>query len=198
MINLFIQLHNQLENLGDRKIAFVLEGRDASGKGGFIKSLIKEDVPFTLKHQGKPTKTRNKSWLSDYAKQMPKKGELVIYDRSWHTRSWVQPALGFCTRKQYLNHISRVKEWEREQEAKGVEIIKNWISITKEEQSYYLKRRKEFKPYKWSETDQKGLELFEKITHYKQRMFLKCPNWNIVRRKNSKDELFRILLKATS
>ena len=121
MINLFIQLHEQLENLGDRKIAFVLEGRDASGKGGFIKSLIKEDVPFTLKHQGKPTKTRNKSWLSDYAKQMPKKGELVIYDRSWHTRSWVQPALGFCTRKQYLNHISRVKEWEREQEAKAKE-----------------------------------------------------------------------------
>ena len=198
MLNLFIQLHEQLANLGNRKIAFVLEGRDASGKGGFIKHLIKEDVPFTLKHQGKPTKTRNKSWLSDYAKQMPKKGELIIYDRSWHTRSWVQPALGFCTKRQYLNHIRMVKDWELEQEAKGVEIIKNWISITKEEQSYYLKRRKEFKPYKWSETDQKGLELFDKITHYKNRMFLKCPNWNIVRRQNSKDELFRILLKATS
>ena len=78
MINLFIQLHEQLGNLGDRKIAFVLEGRDASGKGGFIKSLIKEDVPFTLKHQGKPTKTRNKSWLSDYAKQMPKKANSLF------------------------------------------------------------------------------------------------------------------------
>ena len=111
MINLFIQLHEQLANLGNRKIAFVLEGRDASGKGGFIKHLIKEDVPFTLKHQGKPTKTRNKSWLSDYAKQMPKKGELIIYDRSWHTRSWVQPALGFCTKRQYLNHIRMVKDW---------------------------------------------------------------------------------------
>ena len=73
MINLFIQLHEQLANLGNRKIAFVLEGRDASGKGGFIKHLLQEDVPFTLRHQGKPTKTRNKSWLSDYAKQMPKK-----------------------------------------------------------------------------------------------------------------------------
>ena len=133
MFKHFIQLHNQLENLGDRKIAFILEGRDASGKGGFIKHLIKEDVPFTLKHQGKPTKTRDKGWLSDYAKQMPKKGELVIYDRSWHTRSWVQPALGFCTRKQYLNHISRVKDWELEQEARGLEIIKNWKAIYKSE-----------------------------------------------------------------
>ena len=34
-------LHGQLKNLGDRKIAFVLEGRDASGKGGFVKFLMK-------------------------------------------------------------------------------------------------------------------------------------------------------------
>ena len=47
MFDLFIKLHEQLANLGDRKIAFVLEGRDASGKGGFVKHLLKEDVPFT-------------------------------------------------------------------------------------------------------------------------------------------------------
>ena len=49
MINLFIQLHEQLANLGVG--AFVLEGRDASGKE-FIKHLLQEDVPFTLRHQG--------------------------------------------------------------------------------------------------------------------------------------------------
>ena len=196
-MNLFIELYEQLQNLGDRKIAFVLEGRDASGKGGFIKYLIKADIPFTLKHQGKPTKTRNKSWLSDYAKQMPKKGELIIFDRSWHTRSWVQPSLGFCTRKQYENHISRVKDWELEQESKGVEIVKNWISITKEEQIYLLERRKHYKPYKWSETDQRGLELFDRITNYKKRMFLKCPNWNVIKRHDSREQLFKILLEAT-
>ena len=197
MFDLFIKLHEQLANLGDRKIAFVLEGRDASGKGGFVKHLLKEDVPFTLRHQGLPTKTRSKHWLSDYTKVMPKKGELVIYDRSWHTRSWCQSALGFCTKKQYKNHMARVKDWELRQEAKGVEIIKNWISITREEQQFLLERRKQFKPYKWSETDQKGFELFDRITHYKERMFLECQTWNVVDRKNSKDELFRILLKAT-
>ena len=40
MFDLFIKLHEQLANLGDRKIAFVLEGRDASGKGGFVKHLL--------------------------------------------------------------------------------------------------------------------------------------------------------------
>ena len=38
-----------------------------------------------------------KKWLSDYEKIMPKKNELVIYDRSWHTRSWVHPVYNYCT-----------------------------------------------------------------------------------------------------
>ena len=48
-------LHDYIKQLDGRKIAFVLEGRDASGKGGFVKYLMKYDVPFTLRHAGKPT-----------------------------------------------------------------------------------------------------------------------------------------------
>ena len=188
MFDLFIKLHEQLANLGDRKIAFVLEGRDASGKGGFVKHLLKEDVPFTLRHQGLPTKTRSKHWLSDYTKVMPKKGELVIYDRSWHTRSWVQPALNFCTERQYKYHIKNVKAWELKHEAKGVEIVKNWISIDKDTQATLIARRKEFKPYKWSETDEKSVKMFEKITEYKELMFEACPTWNVVTKENSKEK----------
>ena len=180
-------------NIGNRKIAFVLEGRDASGKGGFLKFLIAKKIPHLVYHQGMPTKTRSKHWLSDYEKTMPKKGQLIIFDRSWHTRSWVQPALGYCTKRQYENHIARVKDWEIKQENKGVEIVKNWISISKSEQERLIKRRKEFKPYKWSETDELGVTHFDRITHFKERMFLECPKWNIVEKANSNKGLFEIL-----
>ena len=180
-------------NIGNRKIAFVLEGRDASGKGGFLKFLIANVIPHLVRHQGMPTKTRNKSWLSDYERVMPKKGQLIIYDRSWHTRSWVQPALGYCTKRQYENHIKRVKAWEIKQENKGIEIVKNWISISKSEQERLIKRRKEFKPYKWSETDELGVTHFDRITHFKERMFLECPKWNIVDKAHANEELLAIL-----
>ena len=193
----FIELHNNLKNLGDRKIALVLEGRDASGKGGYVKFLLNEDVPFTLRHQGMPTPTRTKRWLSDYDRIMPKKSELVIYDRSWHTRSWVQPALNFCTERQYKYHIKNVKAWELKHEAKGVEIVKNWISIDKDTQATLIARRKEFKPYKWSETDEKSVKMFEKITEYKELMFEACPTWNVVTKENSKEKLLDLLIKAT-
>jgi polyphosphate kinase 2 (PPK2 family) len=57
-------LKQNIQNLGNRKIAFVLEGRDASGKGGFVKLLIKHNIDFIYRHQGMPTKTRMKKWLS--------------------------------------------------------------------------------------------------------------------------------------
>ena len=184
-------------NLGDRKIAFVLEGRDASGKGGFLKFLYANEIPHLVYHQGMPTKTRSKHWLSDYERTLPKKGQLIIFDRSWHTRSWVQPALGFCTERQYKNHIAKVKAWEIKHENNGVEIVKNWISIDKDTQAKLIARRKEFKPYKWSETDQKGVEMFETITNYKELMFEACPTWNVVTKENSKEKLLELLIKAT-
>lgn len=196
MEKLILQLRKKLANLNDKKIAFVLEGRDASGKGGFVKLLINYDIPFIYRHQGMPTKTRMKKWLSDYEKIMPRKNELVIYDRSWHTRSWVHPVYNYCTARQYINHIRKVKDWETKQEKKGITIIKNWISLDKDRQEQILKLRKINKPYKYSKTDALATKYFNEITDAKEKMFLACPNWNVVEKDNSKEELLKILLKA--
>jgi polyphosphate kinase 2 (PPK2 family) len=191
------QLHKNLAKIANKKIAFVLEGRDASGKGGFVKLLINYDVPFIYRHQGMPTQTRMKKWLSDYEKIMPKKGELVIYDRSWHTRSWVHPVYNYCTARQYLNHIHRVKKWELAQEKKGIIIIKNWISLDRNRQEEILELRKINKPYKYSKTDALATKYFNDITDAKEKMFLACPSWNVIEKDKSKIELLKILIKAT-
>lgn len=192
-------LKQNIQNLGNRKIAFVLEGRDASGKGGFVKLLIKHNIDFIYRHQGMPTKTRMKKWLSDYERIMPKKGEVVIYDRSWHTRSWVQPVFGYCTKQQYINHMRKVAKWESKMlTEKNVEIYKNWISISKARQTEVLERRKIFKPYKYSPSDALAIDYFDAITDAKEKMFLACPTWNIVEKDTSKAELLEALILATS
>ena len=191
-------LKQNIQNLGNRKIAFVLEGRDASGKGGFVKLLIKNNINFVYRHQGMPTKTRMKKWLSDYERIMPKKGEIVIYDRSWHTRSWVQPVYGYCTKQQYINHIRKVALWEEKMlTEKNVEIYKNWISISKERQTIVLENRKINKPYKYSPSDALAIDYFDAITEAKEKMFLACPNWNVVQKDTGKIELLEALIRAT-
>ena len=192
-------LKKNIQNLGDRKIAFVLEGRDASGKGGFVKLLIKHNINFIYRHQGMPTQTRMKKWLSDYERIMPKKGEIVIYDRSWHTRSWVQPVYGYCTERQYINHMRKVAKWENKMlTEKNVEIYKNWISISKERQAQVLENRKINKPYKYSPSDALAIDYFDAITEAKERMFRDCPTWNIVEKDTSKAELLEALIRNTS
>tara|TARA_B100000902_G_C27127337_1_gene821802 strand:- start:237 stop:827 length:591 start_codon:yes stop_codon:yes gene_type:complete len=192
-------LKKNIQNLGERKIAFVLEGRDASGKGGFVKLLIKHNINFIYRHQGMPTQTRMKKWLSDYERIMPKKGEVVIYDRSWHTRSWVQPVYGYCTERQYINHMRKVAKWENKMlTEKNVEIYKNWISISKERQAQVLENRKINKPYKYSPSDALALDYYEAITEAKERMFRDCPTWNIVQKDTSKAELLEALIRNTS
>ena len=188
-------LHSQLKNLGDRKIAFVLEGRDCAGKGGFVKFLMRYDVPFTLRCATMPSQSEMKNWLSTWKTRLPKNnGELVVFDRSWHTRSWVQPTMNYCTKRQYINHITNVQDWEEDQDC---EIFKNWISISKEEEKKVLEMRKNFKQWKFSRNDELAIKHFNKITWYKNLMFAKSPTWKITKKRNSKIELLDHLIEAT-
>ena len=186
-------LHDYIKQLDGRKIAFVLEGRDASGKGGFVKYLMKYDVPFTLRHAGKPTTSEMKNWLSTWQKRLPKENEIVVFDRSWHTRSWVHPTFEYCTKRQYKNHIVNVQDWE---ESQDVEIFKNWISISKPHEKAVLDMRKRFKRWKYSPNDELAIEKFDTITHYKNMMFAKSPTWNIVKKKESKEKLLDAFIRA--
>ena len=185
--------HRRIKNLDGRKIAFVLEGRDSAGKGSFVKFLMKYDIPFVLRVAGMPTEYSMKHWLSSWEAKLPKENEIVVFDRSWHTRSWVHPTFAYCTQRQYKNHIVNVQDWEDSQD---VEIHKNWLSITEDEQQKNLLKRKLFKQWKYSLNDEIALKKFEIISHYKDLMFAKSPTWNIVRKSESKEKLLDIFLDA--
>jgi polyphosphate kinase 2 (PPK2 family) len=193
-------LRQQLENLGSRKILFILEGRDASGKGGFVKYLNANDISYLYLHQGRGTATRQKKWLSDYKKEILSlpKGKLIIYDRSWHTRTWYHYPLGYCTKRQYQNQLRNVLKWEKKLESDyKIEIIKNWISMTKKDQEKIIANRKIMKPEKYSESDGKAVELFDQLTYTKEHMFVACPTWNIVDKYEAKEKLLEILIRET-
>jgi polyphosphate kinase 2 (PPK2 family) len=195
----FEQLRKQISELGQRKILFVLEGRDASGKGGFVKYLNANEINYFYIHQGRGTETRRKKWLSDYKKEilsLPK--GLIIYDRSWHTRTWYHYPFGYCTKRQYQNQLRNVFKWEKKlTETHKIEIVKNWISMTRKDQDKIIANRKIHKPYKYSDSDSKAVELFDELTTTKENMFVACPTWNIVDKYESKEKLLEILIRET-
>ena len=90
--------------------------------------------------------------------------------------------------------MRKVKAWETKQEKNGITIIKNWISLDKDRQAEILANRKINKPYKYSKTDALATKYFNDITDAKEKMFLACPSWNVVKKDTSKEQLLKILL----
>ena len=96
-----IKFQRWIQETGQR-IAILFEGRDAAGKGGTIRRFTEHLNPRALRIVAlpKPTETEMGQWyFQRYAKQLPNKGELVFFDRSWYNRAVVEPVNGFLYKR---------------------------------------------------------------------------------------------------
>ena len=94
-----LKVQNWARDKGER-IAIVFEGRDAAGKGGAIHRFTQHLNPRAARVVAlpKPTDVERGQWyFQRYVAQLPTKGEIVIFDRSWYNRAGVEPVMGFCT-----------------------------------------------------------------------------------------------------
>ena len=130
--------------------------------------------------------------LGRYEKHLPKDGEIVFFDRSWYNRGVVEPAMGYCTEKQYTDFIENVVDWEENLiRSQGITLIKFWFSITKEKQvsRFELRQSSPLKYWKFSPNDAKVIDKWEIISNYKTQMFNKTSSrlspWVII---NSNDK----------
>jgi len=151
-----------------KKIAIVFEGRDTSGKGSTIKRFIEYLDPkgFRIVALGVPTEEEKNNWFARYENHMPKPGEIVFFDRSWHNRSIVEPAMGYCTEKQYKDFMESVNDWEESLINDGIILVKFWFSITKEKQQkrFELRQKSPLKYWKFSPNDAKVVDKWDLIT----------------------------------
>jgi len=178
-----------------RRVAIVFEGRDAAGKGGNIRRFAEHLNPRSMRLVAltKPTQVERGQWyFRRYIKELPNPGEIVFFDRSWYNRAVVEPVMGFCNMEQYENFMVQVPEFEHMLYEDGVDIVKFWFSISKDEQLSRFNSRLEtpLKRWKFSPVDQKGQEYWDKYTHYKNQMFSRTHTsyspWIIVKANDKK------------
>ena len=172
-----------------KRIAILFEGRDAAGKGGTIRRFSEHLNPRAMRvvALNKPTQIEKQQWyFNRYIKELPNGGEIVFFDRSWYNRAVVEPVMGFCTPEQYERFMVQVPEFEHMLYESGLYIIKFWFSVSKDEQLYRFNRRlsRPLKKWKYSPVDEKGQELWNDYTYYKDQMLTRTHNafapWIIV------------------
>lgn len=178
-----------------RRVCIIFEGRDAAGKGGAIRRFAEHLSPRSMKvvALNKPTDIERGQWyFRRYIKELPNPGEIVFFDRSWYNRAVVEPVMGFCTKEQYEKFMVQVPEFEHMLYEDGVDIIKFWFSISKDEQQrrFLSRLNNPLKRWKFSPVDKQGQVKWDLYTFYKEQMFSKTHTaispWIIVKTNDKK------------
>ena len=73
-------------------------------------------------------------FIQRYIQQFPAAGEIVIFDRSWYNRAGVEYVMGFCTPEQNEHFLQLCPEIEKYITDAGIQLIKIWLEVGKEEQ----------------------------------------------------------------
>ena len=159
----------------DQRVAILLEGRDAAGKGSTIKRFIENLMPKAamIVELGVPNKKQEKNWFKTWEKRLPKRGTITFFDRSWYSRAIIQPAMGYCTENQYKYFMKKVNKWDKKLINKGFILIKIYLSISKENQKlrFQFRENHELKYWKLSSNDWKAHKNWQLLTDYKEQMF---------------------------
>ena len=158
------------------RIAVVIEGRDAAGKGGVINRIVQHLNPRFARTVAlaKPSEREETQWyFQRYVAQLPAAGEIVLFDRSWYNRAGVEWVMGFCTPEQHERFLEHCPTFERMLVDDGLILVKYWFSVSDEEQERRFRARLDdpLKRWKLSPVDLAARDRWADYSRAKDVMF---------------------------
>jgi polyphosphate kinase 2 (PPK2 family) len=158
-------LHGAVERLRRRRRSAVLvfEGQDAAGKGGSIRRVTGalDARDYRVIPIAAPTdEERAQHYLWRFWRQLPARGRITIFDRSWYGRVLVERVEGFCSEAAWRRAYAEINEFEEELTENGVVVVKFWLQIDQDEQMRRFKERENtpFKRFKITAEDWRNRE----------------------------------------
>nr|WP_199066524.1 polyphosphate:AMP phosphotransferase [Chromobacterium sp. ASV5] len=146
------------ERFGQHSLVLVFEGNDAAGKGGSIRRITQalDARAYRVVPVAAPTQEeRAKPWLWRFWRQVPGKGGITIFDRSWYGRVLVERVEGFASEADWMRAYYEINDFEHQLTENGAVVLKFWLAISKEEQLERFKGREDtgFKRFKITDED---------------------------------------------
>jgi polyphosphate kinase 2 (PPK2 family) len=118
-------------------LCVLLEGWDASGKGGAIKRLVAKLDPRHVRVVSyaapKPDEKRH-HWLWRFWPALPGWGGMAVLDRSWYGRVLVERVEGYATEAEWRRAYDEIVAHERMLTAEGMVLVKFWLHVSADEQ----------------------------------------------------------------
>jgi polyphosphate kinase len=172
----FVKLQEWAKATGAR-IVVIFEGRDGAGKGGTIKRITEYLNPRVVRIAALPAPTdreRGQWYYQRYIAQLPAKGEMVLFDRSWYNRAGVEKVMGFCTPQEHALFLRQTPIFEQMLIEEGILLRKYWFSVSDDEQLRRFKGRLNdpVRQWKLSPMDVESLNRWEDYSRAKDEMMV--------------------------
>jgi polyphosphate kinase len=171
-----VKVQEWVRTEGERLVV-VFEGRDAAGKGGTIKRISQYLSPRVARIVALPAPTereRGQWYFQRYIQQLPRAGEIVLFDRSWYNRAGVEKVMGFCSPAEYRRFLHQCPIFERLIVEDGIKLRKYWFSVSDQEQQRRFKSRLEdpMRQWKLSTMDLESITRWEDYSRAKDEMMV--------------------------
>jgi PPK2 family polyphosphate:nucleotide phosphotransferase len=152
-------LNRRLEKLqellyaeGQHKVLVVLQAMDAGGKDGTIRVVFDGVNPSGVRVAsfGVPTEQElARDYLWRVHQQVPRKGELVIFNRSHYEDVLVVRVKNLVPQQVWQKRYRHIREFERMLADEGTTILKFFLHISKDEQRQRLQERLDNPEKRW-------------------------------------------------
>jgi polyphosphate kinase 2 (PPK2 family) len=165
------------------------EGVDAAGKGGGIRRITQalDARSYRIQPVAAPTEDeRAQPYLWRFWRSLPRRGKVMIFDRSWYGRVLVERVEGFCSEADWQRAYSEINDFEDQIVRSHCILLKFWLSISQEEQLRRFEGRQAtpFKRFKITEEDWRNREkwpLYERaICDMLDRTSTEIAPWTMV------------------
>src|SRR5207249_3251408 len=101
----------------------------------------------------RPTERERGQWyFQRYVERLPSAGEIVLFDRSCYNRAGLERVLGYCTGDEAEELLRAAPDLERMLIRSGLQLIKYYLTVSKEEQARRIARRQSDPLKQWKLT----------------------------------------------
>ena len=138
------RLQNDLYSEGKQSLLIVLQAPDAGGKDGTINNVFSAMNPQGCRVQSFKTPTsleQSHDFLWRVHPVVPRRGEVVIFNRSYYEAVLIERVHKFATPEQLEYRYKAINQFEELLEHNGTRIVKFFLHIDKEEQLRRFVRR---------------------------------------------------------
>jgi PPK2 family polyphosphate:nucleotide phosphotransferase len=137
-------LQDILHAQGKHKVLLLLQGMDASGKDGTVKHVFSECDPLGIRLASFKAPSEDelaRDYLWRVHAQVPKKGEVVIFNRSHYEDVLIVKVHDWITEEECQRRYAHINAFEQLLTETGTVIIKCYLHISKEEQKIRMQER---------------------------------------------------------